>query len=41
LHKVANIVALDSACVWGGKLTAMRLDDEAIFQVTSEMPKRV
>ncbi len=41
LHKVGNIVCLDSGCVWGGKLSAMRLEDEALFQVTSQMPKRV
>ncbi|MFP4597741.1 MAG: symmetrical bis(5'-nucleosyl)-tetraphosphatase [Persicimonas sp.] len=41
VHRVGRICALDSACVWGGKLSAMRLDDEAIFQVTSEMPKTV
>lgn len=41
LHKVGPICALDSGCVWGGKLTALRLEDEAIFQVTSEMPKRI
>lgn len=41
LHKVGPVACLDSGCVWGGKLTAMRLDDQAIFQVTSEMPKRV
>ncbi|QDG53118.1 symmetrical bis(5'-nucleosyl)-tetraphosphatase [Persicimonas caeni] len=41
VHKVGRVACLDSGCVWGGKLTAMRLDDEAIFQVTSEMPKRV
>lgn len=41
VHKVGRVACLDSGCVWGGKLTAMRLEDEAIFQVTSEMPKRV
>jgi bis(5'-nucleosyl)-tetraphosphatase (symmetrical) len=41
LHKEGPVVCLDSGCVWGGKLTAMRLEDEAIFQVTSQMPKRV
>jgi bis(5'-nucleosyl)-tetraphosphatase (symmetrical) len=41
VHKVGKVACLDSGCVWGGKLTAMRLEDEAIFQVTSEMPKRV
>lgn len=30
--------ALDSGCVWGSKLTALRLDDEHLFQVASEMP---
>jgi len=28
-----NVVALDTGCVWGGKLTAMRLEDEQLFQV--------
>lgn len=28
-----NLVALDTGCVWGGKLTAVRLDDRALFQV--------
>lgn len=27
----ANIYALDTACVWGGSLTALRLEDEKIF----------
>ena len=29
-HKLA---ALDSGCVWGGKLSAMRLEDRALYQV--------
>lgn len=27
----ANTFALDSGCVWGGQLTAMRLEDETLF----------
>lgn len=30
-----DLVALDTGCVWGDVLTAMRLDDGAIFQVPS------
>jgi len=29
-----NFLALDSGCVWGGRLTAMRLDDRQFFQVS-------
>jgi bis(5'-nucleosyl)-tetraphosphatase (symmetrical) len=29
-----NVVGLDTGCVWGGKLTAVRLDDHAVFQVS-------
>jgi len=33
LHITDNLVALDSGCVWGGYLTAMRLEDRQVFQV--------
>lgn len=28
-----NVIALDTGCLWGGTLTAIRLDDQQIFQV--------
>jgi len=28
-----GVIALDSGCVWGGKLTAVRLEDGEVFQV--------
>jgi bis(5'-nucleosyl)-tetraphosphatase (symmetrical) len=33
LHKASNVYALDTGCLWGGALTALRLDDKAVFQV--------
>jgi bis(5'-nucleosyl)-tetraphosphatase (symmetrical) len=30
-----GIIALDSGCVWGGPLTAVRLEDRKVFQVPS------
>jgi bis(5'-nucleosyl)-tetraphosphatase (symmetrical) len=30
-----NVAMLDSGCVWGGTLTAVRLDDRRIFQIPS------
>ena len=32
LHRENGTVCLDSGCVWGGPLTALRLDDGEIFQ---------
>jgi len=32
LHLRDNIMALDSGCVWGDRLTAVRLDDRRVFQ---------
>lgn len=28
-----RLLALDTGCVWGGSLTALRLDDRRLFQV--------
>jgi bis(5'-nucleosyl)-tetraphosphatase (symmetrical) len=28
-----DLIALDTGCVWGGKLTAVRLDDRRVLQV--------
>ena len=33
LHVANNVYALDTGCLWGGALTALRVDDKAIFQV--------
>lgn len=31
-----NLIALDSGCVWGGQLTAIRLEDREVFQLHCE-----
>lgn len=33
-----NLIALDTGCLWGGPLTAIRLEDRKIFQVASVNP---
>lgn len=33
LRQTNNVYALDTGCLWGGSLTALRLDDKALFQV--------
>jgi bis(5'-nucleosyl)-tetraphosphatase (symmetrical) len=30
-----NVMMLDSGCLWGGTLTAVRLDDGRVFQIPS------
>ncbi len=37
--KQYNVYPLDTGCLWGGELTAMRLEDEKIFSVPSRKPK--
>jgi bis(5'-nucleosyl)-tetraphosphatase (symmetrical) len=36
LHLSDHVIALDSGCVWGGQLTAIRLEDRKIFQIPCE-----
>jgi bis(5'-nucleosyl)-tetraphosphatase (symmetrical) len=38
LRLLPNSSLLDSGCLWGGALTALRLDDRAVFQVPSAQP---
>jgi bis(5'-nucleosyl)-tetraphosphatase (symmetrical) len=30
-----DVLALDSGCVWGGALSAVRLEDRAVFSVSA------
>jgi bis(5'-nucleosyl)-tetraphosphatase (symmetrical) len=38
LRLYPNVSLLDSGCLWGGALTALRLEDRATFQVPSRQP---
>jgi bis(5'-nucleosyl)-tetraphosphatase (symmetrical) len=38
-YKKFNVYPLDSGCLWGGKLTALRLQDEKWFSVPSKQKK--
>lgn len=33
MRDLGHVVALDSGCVWGGQLSALRLEDRKVFQV--------
>jgi bis(5'-nucleosyl)-tetraphosphatase (symmetrical) len=33
LYRENNVIALDTGCLWGGQLTAMRIEDRRFFQV--------
>ena len=42
LYLRKNLLCLDSGCVWGGRLTAVRLEDRQVFQVPGVFhPRRV
>lgn len=38
-HHTKNVYALDSGCVWGNALTALRLEDKEVFRVSCEHSK--
>jgi bis(5'-nucleosyl)-tetraphosphatase (symmetrical) len=40
LHMQPNLIGLDTGCVWGGKLTAMRLSDRQLFQVDCKQHRK-
>lgn len=38
LKLTPNIIALDTGCLWGGPMTAIRLEDRRLFQVSCKNP---
>jgi bis(5'-nucleosyl)-tetraphosphatase (symmetrical) len=38
LKVTPNVIALDTGCLWGGPMTAIRLEDRKIFQVSCKNP---
>ncbi len=38
LKVTPNVIALDTGCLWGGPMTAVRLDDRKLFQVSCTNP---
>ena len=38
LKLLPNVLMLDSGCLWGGTLTAVRLEDRRVYQVPSRAP---
>jgi len=38
LKVTPNIIALDTGCLWGGPMTAIRLEDRQLFQVSCKNP---
>ena len=39
LHLKKHLLCLDSGCVWGGRLSALRLEDRQLFQVPGQFHK--
>jgi bis(5'-nucleosyl)-tetraphosphatase (symmetrical) len=40
LKVTPNVIALDTGCLWGGPMTAIRLEDRQIFQVSCKNPMK-
>lgn len=38
LRLASNVIALDTGCLWGGPMTAIRLEDRQLFQVSCKNP---
>ena len=38
LKVTPNVIALDTGCLWGGPMTAIRLEDRQLFQVSCKQP---